>query len=75
MLTRTLDVLQGCTLLNTARIYGKDQHNEKLIGEVLRESDTRSKVVVVTKWGLKATDTGMETDGESSCTPSTSRST
>ncbi|KPV75783.1 uncharacterized protein RHOBADRAFT_43207 [Rhodotorula graminis WP1] len=61
VLRRAIDL--GCTLLNTARIYGKDQHNEKLIGEVLRESDTRSKVVVVTKWGLKATDTGMETDG------------
>lgn len=44
---------QGCTFWNTATIYGKDQHNEKLIGEVLREGDNRSKVIITTKWGLR----------------------
>ncbi|BGP38347.1 hypothetical protein JCM10450v2_002295 [Rhodotorula kratochvilovae] len=53
----------GCTLWNTARIYGQDQHNEKLLGEVLREGNNREKVTVVTKWGLKHTSEGLETDG------------
>ncbi|TNY17098.1 Aldo/keto reductase [Rhodotorula diobovata] len=61
VLRRAVDL--GCTLWNSARIYGKDQHNEKLVGEVLREGEVRSKVVVVTKWGLKGTVNGMEVDG------------
>ncbi|GAA5981557.1 hypothetical protein JCM11641_004096 [Rhodosporidiobolus odoratus] len=53
----------GCTFWNTATIYGPNQHNEKLLGEVLREGDNRSKVTLTTKWGLRAIEGGMETDG------------
>ncbi|GAA6008287.1 hypothetical protein JCM10207_000073 [Rhodosporidiobolus poonsookiae] len=53
----------GCTFWNTATIYGQDQHNEKLLGTVLREGDNRSKVTLVTKWGLKYEDGTMVTDG------------
>ncbi|BGP13474.1 hypothetical protein JCM10213_001798 [Rhodosporidiobolus nylandii] len=53
----------GCTFWNTATIYGKDQHNERLIGQVLREGENRSKVTIVTKWGLKHAEGGLETDG------------
>lgn len=45
---------QGCTFWNTATVYGEDQHNEKLIGQVLREDSNRSKVVITTKWGLSS---------------------
>ncbi|KAM0752609.1 Aldo/keto reductase [Meredithblackwellia eburnea MCA 4105] len=55
----------GCTFWNTARIYGAEQHNEKLIGEVLREGNNREKVVIVTKWGLKPTGSAPVTDGMS----------
>ncbi|GAA5944666.1 uncharacterized protein JCM15063_000826 [Sporobolomyces koalae] len=40
----------GCTFWNTADMYGQG-HNEKIIGEVLREGDNRSKVFLVTKFG------------------------
>ncbi|GAA5901871.1 hypothetical protein JCM6882_008696 [Rhodosporidiobolus microsporus] len=53
----------GCTLWNTATIYGPNQHNEKLLGSVLKEGDNLDKVTVTTKWGLKHVDGGMETDG------------
>ncbi|POY73356.1 hypothetical protein BMF94_3691 [Rhodotorula taiwanensis] len=53
----------GCQLWNTATIYGQDQHNEKLIGEILRESDNRDKVTLVTKWGLKLNDGKLQPDG------------
>ncbi|GAA5863605.1 hypothetical protein JCM8547_003663 [Rhodosporidiobolus lusitaniae] len=61
VLQHAIDI--GCTFWNTATIYGKDQHNEKLLGEVLRQGDNRSKVTLTTKWGLKLVDGGMETDG------------
>jgi len=50
-------------VINTATIYGPDQHNEKLIGTVLREGDNRSKAFVITKWGLKTVDGKMVVDG------------
>ncbi|KAM0752610.1 aldose reductase YakC [Meredithblackwellia eburnea MCA 4105] len=54
----------GCTFWNTATIYGDDQHNEKLIGQILREGNNREKVTIVTKWGLKkAEDGSMGVDG------------
>ncbi|GAA6041816.1 hypothetical protein JCM8097_007175 [Rhodosporidiobolus ruineniae] len=54
----------GCTFWNTATIYGADSHNEKLIGEVLREGNNREKVVLTTKWGVKRDETGtLYTDG------------
>ncbi|KAM0747634.1 Aldo/keto reductase [Meredithblackwellia eburnea MCA 4105] len=53
----------GCTFWNTAQVYGQDQHNEKLIGEVLKEGNNRQKVVIVTKWGYKSTPTGLIIDG------------
>jgi len=40
----------GCTFWNTADMYGMG-HNEKIIGEVLREGENRSKVFLVTKFG------------------------
>ncbi|GAA5841873.1 hypothetical protein JCM11251_005407 [Rhodosporidiobolus azoricus] len=40
----------GCTLWDTADIYGFG-HNEKIIGEVLREGDNRKKVFLVDKFG------------------------
>ncbi|BGP15348.1 hypothetical protein JCM10213_003427 [Rhodosporidiobolus nylandii] len=40
----------GCTTWDTANMYGLG-HNEKIIGEVLREGDNRSKVFLVTKFG------------------------
>jgi hypothetical protein len=49
----SLSILQGCTFWNSATIYGPEQHNEKLIGSVLREGDNRSKVFMTTKWGIK----------------------
>lgn len=39
-------------------MYGQDQHNEKLLGQVLREGDNRKKVTLVTKWGIKKSDEG-----------------
>ncbi|GAA5906774.1 hypothetical protein JCM6882_003298 [Rhodosporidiobolus microsporus] len=40
----------GCTLWDTATMYGFG-HNEKIIGEVLREGDNRKKVFLVDKYG------------------------
>ncbi|GAA5990065.1 hypothetical protein JCM10908_005806 [Rhodotorula pacifica] len=40
-----------------------NQHNEKLLGEVLREGNNRSKVTVATKWGLKYIDGQITPDG------------
>lgn len=48
---------------NSATIYGEEQHNEKLLGEVLREGDNRSMVTLVTKWGLKIVDGQLTSDG------------
>lgn len=46
-------------------MYGQDQHNEKLLGEVLREGDNRKKVTLVTEWGIKKSDEGkLLPDGE-----------
>ncbi|KAL8283308.1 hypothetical protein RQP46_005718 [Phenoliferia psychrophenolica] len=53
----------GCTFWNTATVYGVDSHNEKLIGEVLREGDNRSKVIITTKWGLRRVGTDSEVVG------------
>ncbi|GAA5998743.1 uncharacterized protein JCM10292_007201 [Rhodotorula paludigena] len=61
VLRRSIEI--GATLWNTARIYGKEQHNEKLIGEVLREGNNRAQIFVVSKWGLKPTADSMECDG------------
>ncbi|GAA5914905.1 aldo/keto reductase [Sporobolomyces salmoneus] len=53
----------GCTFWNTADMYG-DGHNEKIIGEVLREGDNRSKVFLVTKFGNKGSmSSGYTVDG------------
>lgn len=54
---------QGCTFWNTATIYGPEQHNEKLIGQVLREGDNRSKVFITTKWGLEFEDGKLVANG------------
>ncbi|GAA5986310.1 hypothetical protein JCM10908_003699 [Rhodotorula pacifica] len=40
----------GCTVWDTATIYGMG-HNEKIIGEVLREGDNRKKVFLIDKFG------------------------
>ncbi|GAA5829803.1 hypothetical protein JCM11251_007884 [Rhodosporidiobolus azoricus] len=40
----------GCTTWDTADMYGLG-HNEKIIGEVLREGDNREKVFLVDKFG------------------------
>ncbi|GAA6036044.1 hypothetical protein JCM8097_006584 [Rhodosporidiobolus ruineniae] len=40
----------GCTFWNTANLYGWG-HNEKIIGDVLREGNNREKVYLVSKWG------------------------
>ncbi|GAA6038801.1 hypothetical protein JCM8097_002897 [Rhodosporidiobolus ruineniae] len=53
----------GCTFWNTATIYGPDSHNEKLIGEVLKEGNNREKVTITTKWGLKMDNGELVTDG------------
>ncbi|BGO98014.1 Aldo/keto reductase [Rhodotorula toruloides ATCC 204091] len=53
----------GYNLWNTATVYGPDQHNEKLLGSVLREGDNRSKVIVTTKWGVKWDNGDLVTDG------------
>ncbi|GAA5985266.1 hypothetical protein JCM10908_002593 [Rhodotorula pacifica] len=53
----------GCIFWNTATIYGQEQHNEKLLGEILREGDNRNKVTVTTKWGLKNIDGQLVPDG------------
>ena len=55
-------------------MYGQDQHNEKLLGQVLREGDNRKKVTLVTKWGIKKSAEGkLLPDGECilqrSCNP------
>lgn len=39
-------------LLDSADVYGRG-HNEKIIGEVLREGDNRSKVFLITKFGVR----------------------
>lgn len=56
---------QGATFWNTATIYGPQSHNEKLIGEVLREGNNREKVVLGTKWGIKMVNGEMVLDGAS----------
>ncbi|GAA5917731.1 hypothetical protein JCM6882_009366 [Rhodosporidiobolus microsporus] len=53
----------GCTFWNTATIYGPDQHNEKLLGSVLKEGDNLDKVTIATKWGIKMVDGQMAMDG------------
>ncbi|KAI5475326.1 hypothetical protein MNV49_001630 [Pseudohyphozyma bogoriensis] len=40
----------GCTVWNTADLYGFGA-NEELLGSILREGDNRSKVFLVTKFG------------------------
>lgn len=53
----------GCTFWNTADMYGNG-HNEKIIGEVLREGDNREKVFLVTKFGNRWDQPeGMTVDG------------
>ncbi|GAA5977741.1 hypothetical protein JCM11641_001395 [Rhodosporidiobolus odoratus] len=42
----------GCTVWDTANMYGNG-HNEKIIGEVLKEGDNRKKVFLITKFGNK----------------------
>ncbi|GAA6061884.1 hypothetical protein JCM10212_000525 [Sporobolomyces blumeae] len=41
----------GCTVWNTADVYGNG-HNEKIIGQVLREGDNRKRVFLITKFGI-----------------------
>ncbi|GAA5992216.1 hypothetical protein JCM5350_000643 [Sporobolomyces pararoseus] len=48
VLRKALEI--GCTFWNTADVYGSG-HNEKIIGEVLREGENRKKVFLVTKFG------------------------
>ncbi len=57
-LHRALDL--GITFLDTANIYGRG-HNETLIGEVLKER--RNEIVLATKFGIVASDTGRSIDG------------
>ncbi|KAI5475505.1 pyridoxal 4-dehydrogenase [Pseudohyphozyma bogoriensis] len=47
-LRRAIDI--GCTVWNTADMYGFGA-NEELLGSVLREGDNRSKVFLITKFG------------------------
>ncbi|GAA6036047.1 hypothetical protein JCM8097_006586 [Rhodosporidiobolus ruineniae] len=42
----------GNNFWNTANAYGRG-HNEKIIGEVLREGNNREKVFLVSKWGYR----------------------
>ena len=51
---RALDL--GVTLLDTADAYGVGSHNERLIGQALR--DRRSKAVVATKFGQVRAEDG-----------------
>lgn len=41
----------GCTFWDTAVVYGKG-HNEKLIGDFLRNSKARDKVFIASKCGF-----------------------
>lgn len=57
----------GCTFWNTATIYGPNQANEKLLGQVLREGDNRSKIFLTTKWGLRPDGTDGSTAFAEQC--------
>ncbi|KPV72218.1 uncharacterized protein RHOBADRAFT_56035 [Rhodotorula graminis WP1] len=53
----------GCTVIDSAFVYGMG-HNERLIGDVLREGDNRKKVFLISKFGIEINDKGeLETDG------------
>ncbi|GAA5875753.1 hypothetical protein JCM1840_003507 [Sporobolomyces johnsonii] len=53
----------GCTLWDTADMYGNG-HNEKIIGEVLREGKNRDAVFLVNKFGNRwDKGEGYEVDG------------
>ncbi|BGP61919.1 hypothetical protein NBRC10512v2_003239 [Rhodotorula toruloides] len=53
----------GCTCWDTSSMYGWG-HNEKIIGEVLKEGDNRKKVFLISKFGIKQDGKGgMVVDG------------
>ncbi|GAA5955779.1 hypothetical protein JCM8115_006850 [Rhodotorula mucilaginosa] len=45
----------GCTVWDTATMYGRG-HNEKIIGDVLREGENRKKVFLIDKFGNRWDD-------------------
>jgi aryl-alcohol dehydrogenase-like predicted oxidoreductase len=47
-------VERGVTFFDTAEVYGKDHHNEELVGEAL--APYKDKVVIATKFGIKVAD-------------------
>jgi aryl-alcohol dehydrogenase-like predicted oxidoreductase len=48
VINRALDL--GVTMVDTADAYGRDGHNEKLVGRAI--AGRRHEVVVATKWGI-----------------------
>ena len=50
----------GMCFLDTANVYG-DGHNERLVGRAI--ADRRDKVILATKFGLKADDGSLRTNG------------
>ncbi len=51
----------GINFLDTAYIYGPER-SEQLVGEVIRESENRSDIVLATKGAHKITETGIVFD-------------
>ncbi len=47
-------VERGVTFFNTAEVYGKDHHNEKLVGEAL--VPFKGEVIIATKFGIRVVD-------------------
>ncbi|MBT2722626.1 aldo/keto reductase [Bacillus sp. ISL-46] len=47
-------VERGVNFFDTAEVYGKDHHNEELVGEAL--APFKGKVVIATKFGIKMED-------------------
>ncbi|KAE8543009.1 hypothetical protein D1P53_000496 [Cryptococcus gattii VGV] len=56
-LKKALDL--GCTFWDSAVVYGKG-HNEKLLGDFLKENNARDKVFVASKCGFNCMDPGAE---------------
>ncbi|KIM19599.1 hypothetical protein M408DRAFT_83342, partial [Serendipita vermifera MAFF 305830] len=58
-------VEEGCTFIDTSNLYGPPMgKNERLIGELLKDPEFRSKVFICTKFGLYFTETGVGLSGK-----------
>jgi len=47
-------VERGVTFFDTAEVYGKDHHNEDLVGEAL--APFKGEVIIATKFGIRVVD-------------------